>query len=190
MRIAYAAFAVLLAIGAARADEVTDQLDQALAAYRRQDLSSALAAVDAATVALRQRRAEIWRSLLPAPLPGWTAEDPETTSVSPALLGGVTTASRVYRRNGERVEISIVTDSPILQGIGAMLSSVLSAGGAARTLVVEGRRLVYLKDDNSYTGMIGDKVVVKVAADSAAAENAVRQYVAAIDFAAIERAAQ
>jgi len=189
MRCGMIGLALLAGVASARADEVTDQLDAARAAYGRHDLGAALAAVDTATALLRQQRAEGWKALLPPPLPGWSAEDAETTSLSPALFGGVTTASRAYRREGQRVEISIITDSPILQGIGAMLSSVLTTAAGARTLVIGGRRLTYLQSDNSYAAMVGDKVMVKVTADSGTPDEAVRQYVGAIDFSAIERAA-
>ena len=174
--------------GAARADEITDALDQALGAYRRQDFGATSAAIETATALLRQKRAESWKALLPPPLPGWTAEDAETTSLSPALLGGVTTASRAYRRDGARVEISIIADSPILQGIGAMVSNLLSTGVGTRTLVIGGRRLTYMQADNSFTAMVGDRVMVKMTADAGTPDDAVRQYVAEIDFAGIERA--
>ena len=66
---------------------------------------------------LRQARAEGLKKLLPPPPPGWTADAAESTAVSVAMLGGGITASRAYHNGIQRVEVQIVTDSPMLQGL-------------------------------------------------------------------------
>jgi len=181
---------MLLTPVASRADDVVDQIKEALAAYQKQDLSTALAALDAATSLLRQQRADAWKSFLPPPPTGWTADDPAVTTAGPVLFGGGTGASREYRKGDQRVDITLLTDSPILQGVGAMLSNVASAAGGARVLVLKGHRMVYLKDDNSFTALIGDKVMVKVAGSVATSEESLRQFIGLIDYAGIEKFAR
>ena len=61
----------------AQADDVTDQIDEALKAYRSHDPQTAIAALDAAANLLRQSRADGLKKLLPAAPPGWTADEAE-----------------------------------------------------------------------------------------------------------------
>ena len=93
-----------VATHAARADEVTEQINEALEAYRNHDMQSAVAALDAAANLLRQGRAEGMKKLLPAPPPGWTADPAESTAVSVAMLGGGITANRSYHNGIQHVE--------------------------------------------------------------------------------------
>ena len=82
----------------ARADDVTDQIHEALTAYGRKDLPTAMAGLEAAINLMRQSRADAYGALLPAAPAGWTADDVETISVGIAMAGGGTGAyARVLR---------------------------------------------------------------------------------------------
>src|SRR5689334_7349019 len=96
MRLRLWVVACLLVASVARADDVTDQVNEALKAYQNHDTQTAIAALDAATNLLRQSRAEALKKLLPAVPPGWTADEAESTAVGVAMLGGGITASRTY----------------------------------------------------------------------------------------------
>ena len=63
-RLAVLALGVALVPGA-RADDVTDQINEALKAYQNHDTQTAIAALDAAANLLRQARAESLKKLLP-----------------------------------------------------------------------------------------------------------------------------
>src|SRR4029079_5304455 len=78
----------------ARADDVTDQIHEALTAYGRKDLPTAMAGLEAALSLMRQTRADAYGALLPAAPPGWTADSVETISVGIAMAGGGTGATR------------------------------------------------------------------------------------------------
>ncbi len=184
------ASSVLLAPLASRADEVADQIKEALSAYQNQDLSTALAALDAATSLMRQQRADAWKAFLPAPPAGWTADDAQVSTAGPVMFGGGTGASRQYRKGDQRVDVTVLTNSPLLQGVGAVLSNIAAATGGARVLVLKGHRMVYLKDDNSFTALIADKVMVKVAGSVATTEESLRQFISLIDFAGLEKLAR
>src|SRR5277367_4368863 len=102
-------------LSGASADDVTDQINEALKAYHNHDTQTAIVALDAATDLLRQSRADGLKKLLPPPPPGWTADAAESTAVSVAMLGGGITASRAYHNDIQRVEVQLVADSPMLQ---------------------------------------------------------------------------
>ncbi len=69
------AAALLVAVPAAavRADDVKDQINEALKAYEKKDLATATAALEAALGLMRQAKAENWKTVMPEPLPGWKA---------------------------------------------------------------------------------------------------------------------
>jgi hypothetical protein len=185
MTILAAGLSIALGTVEARADDITDQINEALKAYQNHDLATAAAALDAASNLLRQAKAETWKRMLPEPLPGWTAQDAESTSVATAMLGGGTSVSRTYRAAGQSVDISFIADSPIMAGIGTLLNSGLMTGGDAKLLIVDGRKVTFNKNDNSYVTVAG-KVLVTVKGHGVD-DATLRSYWKAIKFADLEK---
>jgi hypothetical protein len=174
-------------VSGAHADDVTDQINEALKAYQNHDTQTAIAALDAASTLLRQARAEGLKKLLPAVPSGWTADAAESSAVGAAMLGGGTTASRTYHNGSQRVEVQIMADSPMLQGMAALLNSPLAAMGGMKTVVITGRRMSYNESDNSYTTLVADKVIVKLDGNKDTPEPTLKSFIGAIDFTAIEK---
>ena len=114
---------------AARADDITDQINEALSAYGRKDLPTAMAGLEAALSLLRQNRADAYGALLPAPPAGWTADDVQTVSLGIAVAGGGTGASRTYHKGDDTITVSILADSPLLQAMSSLASSGIAAMG-------------------------------------------------------------
>lgn len=107
-----------LALGAtARADEVEDAVKEGLEYYQDGDYSSAAGSLDYAAQLVRQKKGGELEALLPDALEGWTAEAASSEGAGAAMLGGAVTARRSYARDDDRVNIQIVTDSPMLQGM-------------------------------------------------------------------------
>jgi hypothetical protein len=171
----------------AHADDVTDQINEALKAYQKHDTQTALAALDAAENLLRQARADALKDLLPPVPAGWTADNAETTTVGVAMMGGGTTVSRTYHLEAQQVEVQIMADSPMLQGLATLLGSPFAAAGGMKTVVIGGRRMSYAENDNSYMALIGDKVIVKVEGNKDTPDPTLKSFVGAIDFAGIEK---
>jgi hypothetical protein len=191
LRFGYASLLLTVAcVAGAHADDVTDQIDEALKAYQSHDTQTAIAALDAAASLLRQSRAESLKKLLPAAPPGWTADDAEATAVGAAMLGGGTTASRTYHNGGQRVEVQVIADSPMLQGMAALLGSPFAAVGGIKTVVVAGRRMSYSADGNSYMTVVADKIIVKLDGNKDTPDPTLKSFIGAIDFAAIEKQAR
>jgi hypothetical protein len=174
----------------AHADEITDQINEATAAYQKKDLATALAALDAAANLLRQARGDLFKTALPRPLPGWAAEDAEVNVAAAAVMGGGITASRKYQKGDDQITVELMADGPIVASMAALLSSPVLAMGGARQVVISGRRMAYMKDDNAYLSMVADRVLVKISANRGVPDEALRAYVAATDFAAIDKLAR
>lgn len=184
--VVFAVLPLLLTVPAT-ADDVIDQVSEGLNAYANKDYSTAIAALEAATALLRQARSEIWKAYLPAAPPGWTAEETETGA---GTLGMGSSASRRYVRDGEHVEISLMTDSPIMQGLAALIANPMIASAAGKTVVVGGRRVNYIRSDNSYMTMVADRVLVRVQGSDGVTEDILRQFFGLIRVADIEKAAR
>src|SRR5476649_1837810 len=98
VRILAATFLFAAALVPARADDVTSQINEALTAYGRKDLPTAIAGLEAALNMMRQSRADSYGALLPAAPDGWKADAVETVSTGIAIGGGGTSASRKYHK--------------------------------------------------------------------------------------------
>lgn len=57
------------------ADDILDAIEAGRKAYQAGDLATAKQQLDTASQLVGQKNAETFVSLLPAPLPGWTAEE-------------------------------------------------------------------------------------------------------------------
>jgi hypothetical protein len=190
MRAALCSLLVFLPVTCVQADEVTDQMAKATAAYQQHNAAATIAALDAAATVLRQERADALKALLPSPPPGWTADPAETSAQSAAMLGGGTSATRTYHHDLQVVDVQFTVDSPMLQGMATLISGPLSASAGIRTVTVAGRAVSYTASDNGFMALIGNNVVVKVDGNNQVPEPALRSFVATIDFDGIEKMAR
>ncbi|HEY1930666.1 MAG TPA: hypothetical protein VGG99_01515 [Acetobacteraceae bacterium] len=174
----------------AHADDVTDLITKALNAYQAHNTEAAMMALDGAANELRQQRADVLKTFLPLPPPGWTADPSQTSAVSAAMLGGGTSASRTYRNGTEKVDVQITTDSPMLQGMAALIDSPLASASGVKSETVAGRRVSYTQSDNGFMTLVGQKIIVKIDGNKDTPEPDLRTFVAAIDFAELEKFAK
>ncbi len=179
----------VLSASTVRADDVKDQINEALSAYDKKDLATATAALEAALGLLRQARAEVWKTVLPDAPQGWTASEIEIASMGVAMMGGGTTAKRDYTKGDETVEISLLSDSPMIQGMAMMFSGAMS-GPDNKLVVIDGRRMMYSKGDNAYQTIVANKVLVKIEGSQGVDDQTLRTFLKAVKFAEIEKKAQ
>lgn len=174
----------------ARADPVSDRINDAMAAYKRADLPAAIAALDAAATQLRQRRADALVPLLPRPPAGWTADPGETSALNAQMLGGGTSATGVYHNGDQKVTVQLTTDAPMLRDLAALVNGPLSASTGIRSETIGGHAVAYTDSDNGYMALVANKVIVKVEGDRDVPQPVLRTFVAAIDFDAVRDAAR
>jgi hypothetical protein len=179
----------VLSVPAVRADDVKDQINEALSAYDKKDLATATAALEAALGLLRQARAEVWKTVLPEAPQGWQAGEVELAAMGVAMMGGGTTAKRDYTKGEETVEISLLSDSPMIQGMAMMFSGAMS-GPDNKLVVIDGRRMMYSKSDNAYQTIVANKVLVKIEGSQGVDDPTLRTFLKAVKFAEIEKQAQ
>ncbi|WP_045222545.1 hypothetical protein [Desulfonatronum thioautotrophicum] len=140
-----------------QADEVLDAIEKAVTLYEQGDYTGAAGNLDYAAQLVRQQRGGQLESFLPEALPGWTASDPQSTSMGAAFMGGGVSAERNYRKDGEngRVTVTILTDSPMLQPMIMMFSNpMVAASSGAKLETHAGQRSIVNFSPNQRRGEI------------------------------------
>ena len=102
-----AALALVLVIAQpAAADEIVDQINQAIEMYQAGDYAGAAGELEFAAAQIRQLRAGEISAALPDPLPGWTAED-AVPPTNPTIAGDAAMA------NPPKPTVSVMAESPM-----------------------------------------------------------------------------
>jgi hypothetical protein len=179
---------LLAVVGAATspalADDITEAIDQARKAYQAGDLGAAKQSLDLASQLVGQKNAEGFAALLPKPLPGWTGEEPQTTSVG-AVGFGASVASRVYNNaKGDRVEVQITGDSAVVSQIAMLLGNPAIAGAMGKLIRVGNQRAILDRDGNVKM-VIGNKFLVSI--DGSADAGSKLAYAQALDVAKLTK---
>ena len=165
-----AAVCLVAAIAPAAADDVSDAIDSARKAYQAGDMANAKQSLDLASQLIGQKNAETFATLLPAALPGWTAEKAQANAVGAAMFGGASAASRTYTNaKGDSVEVSITGDSAMIMQFGPMLNNPALAGAMGKLIRVGDQRAVQTNDGDVMM-LVANKFMVQVhgSADAAA----------------------
>lgn len=168
----------------AGADEVTDTLEGALAAYRDGDVTGAQQDVEYATKLLVAMRGEALAKFLPAALPGWTRsdEDGDATGGMAAMFGGGTAATATYTKDdGTELVLSLVANSPVVSGIASMVSGIASMGTGGKPMRIG--RTEFADSDGDLQGVVGGKVLVSASGDATVEDK--KAYLEALDFTAL-----
>jgi len=161
MRPAALILALILAASPAAADEFTDTMNGALEAYAQGDVAVASEELEYATTLLNAMKAEALAKFLPAPPPGWTRAEAadDGSAAAMAMFGGGTTASATYTRDGVDLTVSLVADSPMVTGIGGMLSGLASV---SETKPIRIQRTQFTQNEGELQGVVDDNVLVSV----------------------------
>jgi hypothetical protein len=123
-------------------DEITDEIENGLLQYLDGGFAEAKFALENALQMLAKLKAQGLSAFLPAiPDDSWTREDSAQTAAMP--FGGGTSASAKYTSAGQTCNVSITTDSPMLQMLAmAYNSPAMLAAQGGRFESVNGQRVV------------------------------------------------
>jgi hypothetical protein len=156
--------AVLLAatvMPAFAADEIVEAIDAARKSYQAGDLSKTKRSLDLASQLVGQKNAERFVALLPEPLPGWTAEKPETAAVGVAIFGATTASRRYTDAKGGNVEVRITGDSALVMQFAQLLINPAIAGVMGKLIKVGSERAMQTTE-GSINMVIGNKFLVTI----------------------------
>jgi hypothetical protein len=182
--------ALTLLVGSVQADDITDSIQEATDAYAKGDNSKAIESLNYAVQLLQQAKAKNLETLLPEPLSGWTAEKAESSAVGAAMFGGGITIERRYSKGDSHINIQIVTDSPMLQGMLALFANPMFATSSGGKLEkVAGQKALSTYDAATQSGdyqfAVATKYMVTVKGEKAI-EDDMKAYAEGIDFKKME----
>lgn len=170
----------------ALADEVTDNLNQAIEAYEAGEIQEAREIVEYAGLLLDRQCAGSFADILPDALPGWTKEagDTEAASAAMGMLGGGDMAGATYYKNdGSQINLQIMADSPMMAMLAPQLANpaILAQMGEVRRI---NRQKVLLTNEGSLQAIVSNRFLVQIDGDASEAD--MTAYFGAIDLEALE----
>lgn len=186
-RAVIAFLSVMVSFPSAYADDVEDAIKEALAAYKKQEFSAAAESLDYATTLIRQRKGSALENVFPTPLDGWKAEQASSQAAGSGFFGGGVTAERTYKKGERNVTVSLVTDSPMLQGVMMMFGNpMFMASDGGKMKKIAGQKAMVKYPAGSGSGEITiavDKTLITVRGQADEAE--LVAYAERINFAAL-----
>src|ERR1700688_2542364 len=164
-----AAFLGAAAMPVLAADDIIDAIDQARKAYQAGDMTGAKQSLDLASQLVGQKNAESFVALLPAALPGWTAEKAETASVGVAMFGASSASRRYTGPNGNDVQVRITGDSAMVMQFAPLFMHPSIAGAMGKLIRVGDQRAIQT-NEGTVNMVIANKFLITVegSADAAA----------------------
>ncbi|CAA0084281.1 Uncharacterised protein [BD1-7 clade bacterium] len=182
--------ATLLSSSLALADDVEDAINEGLQLYKSGKFGEAASQWDYASTLARQAKADKVSDLMPKPLAGWESQDSESEGFAGSMMGGGTTVHKTYTKAEAFVDITMLTDSPMVQAMVMMFAnpSVASMSGM-RFMTVNGQKALVQNEDGTYElhfQLNNGQTVLSVSAGGSKdnAANA-KAYANAIDFKAL-----
>ena len=159
-----AALAIVAIAGPASSDEFTDVIDSALSAYNEGDISIAIEELDYAGKLLKELKSASLSQYLPEPLEGWTRSEADPNSGGMAIaFGGGTAAAASYSNGAEELTIALVANSPMVSGLGAMITGMSSLTGGKPIRI---QRTQFANNDGELQGVVDGKVLVSVSGEA------------------------
>ncbi|MFC1888455.1 hypothetical protein ACFL4G_01740 [Thermodesulfobacteriota bacterium] len=194
-KIVFTAMIVALALftwvcGPASADEVTDQIDDAVKLYKDGKYAQAASELEFAVQQIRQKQAGLLKDIFPDPPSGWTAGESESMTTGAAFFGGGISASRSYSRDDSRIMINVVSNSPVIQSYLMMFSNPMMMAGQGDLVKVAGYKAIRKFDAGSGKGemniVVANKILVTIEGSRLADPQAITTFAEAMDFAGLE----
>ena len=180
----YISLATLLLSTNLVADDITDTMEEAMSAYKKGDYVQAKEDLTYVMELLKQKKGDTIKGFLPDALSGWKAEEAKSETAGSGMLGGGATTSRVYTKDKSKVIIEVVTDSPLLQGLGSLLGNpMFNSGGKLKRINREKATVKYHSKNKSgeITIMLDKRFLITVKG-SKVTEDELVEYAKAIDF--------
>lgn len=156
--------AFALFAGAVKADEIIDNLNDAIAAYQEREIQETVEILEYAQTLLSKKRSGTLEEVLPDALAGSTREQGNSSdnAVAMATLGGGTIVDSRYRKeDGTDLNRQIMVESPMIAMMAAQLSNaaVLAQMGGVKRIK---RQKVPLNNDGTLQALIDNRFFVQM----------------------------
>jgi len=183
-QLTYISLTAILLSGNLMADDISETIEEALSSYKKGDYVQTQEDLTYVMELLKQKKGETIESFLPDALDGWKAEKAKSETAGSGMLGGGATTSRVYTKDKSKITISVVTDSPLLQGLGSLFGNpMFNSGGKLKRINREKATIKYnsKRESGNITIMLDKRFLVTVEGIKVTEDELVN-YAKAIDF--------
>ncbi len=143
----------------AQADDITDALTAALAAYEAGDIGDALDEMAYAEQLLQALQAEGLTAYLPAPLDGWSREIGTDGGAAMGFMGGGFMAEATYTGQGGQFSVTLMVDNPMVMQMGGMLGNRAMMAMMGEIVRVNGENFV--NQNGEVLGLVGGRVLIQ-----------------------------
>jgi hypothetical protein len=117
-------------------DEITSTIDKAKGLYQSGKLMESVNELNYAVNQIQQLQVEKYKAVFPAAVSGWKAEEFNADAAAMTFLGGGISVSRNYTQevgndyysDYKSVDISLVSDSPMISSLMMMFSNPMFLG--------------------------------------------------------------
>jgi hypothetical protein len=177
-------------------DPITEQIDAGLRAYREGESRVAIQALQFAVAQIEEQLRAKQLTLLPEPLPGWTADTATSDSGGLAAMIAGTSLTRVYRNEetDSEITLTVTADSPLLSMMSMMMTTpmLMQASPASSAYTYSGFRGVTEKDQagntTKVTLMVGTRILVQLDARGEVDQQTMEAYLEALNLTGLEKA--
>jgi len=181
-------FVCVVLSGVSHADDVIDSINEGLQYYKAGKYKDAVESLNYASQIIQQKKGKGLESFLPEPLQGWTAEAASSQAVP--VYGGGITVERQYTKGSSTISISIITDSPMMQGVMMMFSNPMIASASGGQLAKIKRQKAIINFDaanrqGTIQIVVANRYLITVDGDGVSKED-LKAYAESIDFAGLK----
>ncbi|MEO0750413.1 MAG: hypothetical protein AAFY25_01280 [Pseudomonadota bacterium] len=152
-----ACMALVLAMGTAKADDITEALQSAIEAYEEGDTQYALEELDYAKQLLQALKTDALVGFLPEAPDGWTREVDTEMNAGMAFMGGGTGAEATYNGDGQSMTITVMADNPMVAGMAGMIGNAALIGAKIERI----GREKFMVMEGEINGLIDNRILVK-----------------------------
>jgi hypothetical protein len=170
-------------------------MDTARTQYESGELRKAVQSLQFAVASIQEKINLDLLKLLPEPLEGWQAEEPQAQSAGmAAMIAGTNLSRRYFQDGGAAVEINIMADSPLMPMMTMMLSNpmIMQTNPNARVYNHNGQRGMIQHEKHSdrweISLLLANKILVKVDGSGLKDQESVEAYLKAVDIDAVQKA--
>lgn len=160
----------------ALADDVTDTVEEAMVAYKNGEYKKASEDLSYVLEIINQKKGNDLKAYLPEPLSGWTADETVSQTAGASMFGGGTMLNRAYHKDDASVTIDMVMDSPMIQGVAAMIANPMirsSDGGELIRINREKAVVKYNAKEHSgeITLIVANRIMITIKGDKVTKED-------------------
>jgi len=178
----------LISTSALYADEITDQMTEALKAYQDKDYKGAMDELKFITAQLQKMDAAENQKLLPEPLEGWQMKEGDSggQAMMSMLGGGGTSMQAIYTKEKESIEMQIMANSPMISMLSMSISNpaLMAADPTATPFRYKKNKGVKKKDgkNTEITLLISGQIMIQVKGSNLKDDAVLEEYLDQIDI--------